>query len=170
VKLATTATAATTTGVRGPKPPLGRLTDARIDKEIARKLCKRVADAWESVYAAPDIPERVLQNARERFLRQKDDVLSFVANSVDGKDGLAILTTGLCWRNTYRDDPQRVSWEQVRALGVRADRREWSIWLGREHEIDLSASLVEEVEIVKLLRNILRSAFVSADRSENARK
>jgi hypothetical protein len=118
-------------------------------------LCAAAAEENDDIYVAPHIPPRILRNARSRFLKDEDLVIAFIDNSYGGKDGLAILTSGLCWRNSYREPSRRLTWAEARKFSVRADNTLDVVRLGRDFWIDVSGSKADVQSVARLIRKVI---------------
>jgi hypothetical protein len=118
-----------------------------------------VAKENEDIYVDPAIPPRVLKNARSRFLKTQDPVIAFIDNSYGGKDGLAILTTGLCWRNNYREPSHTLTWPELKDCPIKVSSIEDAVKLGRDLSIDFSGSHAEAKVVARLIRSIVSAVL-----------
>lgn len=145
----------------GPEPIYHRQQEHELEDFPAssyaavQALCAAAAEANDDIYVAPHIPPRILNNARKRFLNDEDRVIAFIDNSWGGKDGLAILTSGLCWRNSYREPSRRLTWAEVRKFSVRADNTLDVVRLGRDFWIDISGSKADTQLVARLIRKVI---------------
>jgi hypothetical protein len=124
-------------------------------RAAVQALCAAAAEENDDIYVDPRIPKKILDNARGRFLKDEDSVIAFIDNSYGGKDGLAILTSGLCWRNNHREPSRRLTWAEARNLSVRANNALDAVRIGRDFWIDVSGSVADTQSIARLIRKVI---------------
>ena len=127
--------------------------------ERLRELCQAAASrpTTYDIWVTPELGGRRLQNLRERLgLTPDDTVIAWIENSHNGTDGLAVLVSGICWRNTYRDKPERLGRGPLRQLSISSPTRK-SVSLGGRFEIDLRGGDAEGPVVAELLRDLVRA-------------
>lgn len=134
------------------EPPDGYIMNER---QIGRLLAK-LARNNDRLYASPNIPERIQNNASESLKVPTDATIIAVADASffgNGKKGLAVTATHLHWRNTFLEPK----------LGTfpLAELREAVIANGTESTLELNNFVIETgpatSEICTALRSIRRS-------------
>jgi hypothetical protein len=133
----------------------------RIDPGRLRNICHAIATRPRiyDVWVPPELGDRRLENLRARLrIDRTEDVIAWIENSKEpGKDGMAVLISGICWRDTYRDRPQRLTWSELKDLRIDSPTRT-SVSLGGEPRIDLSGGQAEGPVVAELLRELVRAA------------
>src|SRR5262245_33258513 len=112
--------------------------DALADR--LRELCRAAASRPRTydIWVPPELKGRRLQNLRARLdLGSSEEVIAWIENSHSGTDGLAVLVSGICWRNTRWDKPERLGWDQLRPLPITSPTQK-SVSLGQRFAIDLN--------------------------------
>jgi len=148
-----------------PEPtPAAHDDDAAHDSLAAMyKLCRETARDQYDIYSKDEaedtIPPEYFQNARRKdgYVTQGDRIMGLVNNARACQDGLAILESGISWRNVYTQPSERLTWPEVGKLGVSFKRRPKSVSIGDWH-IDLSGGDADPAVVATLLENLARIA------------
>ncbi|HEX8832095.1 MAG TPA: hypothetical protein VF705_13055, partial [Longimicrobium sp.] len=82
-----------------------------------------------------EIPEKKLRNAREHFpIPATEQVIALYDDTVFGsnKDGLAVCTTGIYWKNDWTIKTARtyLSWPQMASATVAVEEKYTAVGLG----------------------------------------
>ena len=131
--------------------------------DTLHNLCKRAAADEYDIYSRSEIPERFLKNARRQYgyVSHRDRVMALVPNSGKGQDGLAILESGISWRNSHTQPNVRLTWSELARLSIR-DKRDRTIGIGPDLFIDLNGGDADAAVVAKLLRNLVRAVKTAA--------
>jgi hypothetical protein len=109
---------------------------------------------YDDFYLGYDIPQKVLRNAKERFIPEDEEVIAFADNTIgySGCDGLAFTTSGIYWRNNHNEEPQALSWMELAEMTIRGSEINDEVQVGSDLVIDLSGSNISAKDLAKILR------------------
>jgi hypothetical protein len=136
---------------------IGHVPDHDVFKQLARRAFQRLAEEMDDIYVEP-LPRRIEKNVRTRYVRPEDELIALISNAHSAEDGIAVLTSGVVWRNDHRHRPERLSWRELRELKIIGAADDDVIRVGRDYEIDLSGSDAHARPVAHVLRQLARAS------------
>jgi len=128
-----------------------------------RTLCERAAVNEYDIYTKSELPDRFLGNARRPngYVTSRDKLIALISNSTQAQDGLAILESGISWRNDRTQSNVRLTWHELAALSIRANRDK-TISIGPTFYLDLNGGDADQSVVAGLLRRLVKAATAAA--------
>jgi tetratricopeptide (TPR) repeat protein len=99
-----------------------------------------------SYFVGERIPAKKVGNARTHYgIPNEDDLFALIDGTVFGsaKEGLAVTTSGLYWRNFSSKQPSSLLWNQFLALGIRKEGKS-KIFFGENIGLEIISSFSKE--------------------------
>ncbi|HYX72246.1 MAG TPA: nucleotide-binding protein, partial [Nitrososphaera sp.] len=127
-----------------------------VDLNAVFAILHNLAD-HDDFYLPHEIPQKVLKNAFDRFVPNREKIMAFLDNTdaYSGCDGLAFTHSGIYWRNNRYEEPQALLWEQLVEMTIRGSERNKAVQIGSNLIVDLSGSSVSATDLARVLRGIV---------------